>query len=265
MFGIEELTRSFQRHTSGFIVSAVIAAGFMAIALLGNYTYFGTSSGVLHTRDAWLLVPLCGVVGGLSGGVFSRVVIGAAGGLRGRVGQWLNARPVAFAMLCGLGVALCGAGSDGTVYGTGYDQVKAALEADMPLPAQFGVLKLAATLLTSISTIPGGIFSPSLAIGAGIGANIGALFGNVDIGVLMLLGMAAYLAGVVQAPITSFIIVTEMTNNHSMLIPLMAAAVIGHGASRLVCPEGIYHALARRLLDGIAAEKKRAAEPAPQG
>ncbi|HEX2592546.1 MAG TPA: chloride channel protein, partial [Rhizomicrobium sp.] len=49
----------------------------------------------------------------------------------------------------------------------------------------------------------------------------------------------------VQAPITAFVIVTEMTDNHAMVIPLMCAALIGYGASKIVCPEGIYHALAK--------------------
>jgi H+/Cl- antiporter ClcA len=62
---------------------------------------------------------------------------------------------------------------------------------------------------------------------------------------IILLGMVSYFAGVVQAPITAFFIVTEMTDNHAMVIPLMAAAMIGYGASKLVCPEGIYHALAK--------------------
>jgi H+/Cl- antiporter ClcA len=120
---------------------------------------------------------------------------------------------------------------------------------------QYGTLKFIATTLTSISTIPGGIFSPSLAIGAGIGANLAQLFSGVDVGAVMLVGMVAYLAGVVQAPITAFVIVTEMSDRHLMVIPLMAAALIGHAASRLICNEGIYHALARGLLrtDGNAA------------
>jgi H+/Cl- antiporter ClcA len=64
----------------------------------------------------------------------------------------------------------------------------------------------------------------------------------------MLLGMVSYFAGVVQAPITAFVIVTEMTDNHAMVIPLMAASLIAYAASRVVCPEGIYHALSKSFL-----------------
>jgi H+/Cl- antiporter ClcA len=60
--------------------------------------------------------------------------------------------------------------------------------------------------------------------------------------------MVAYFAGVVQAPITSFVIVIEMTDNHAMVVPLMAASLIGYAASRLVARQGTYHALAAGFL-----------------
>ena len=249
MFGIEELSRSFERRSSALIVLGVVAAGFTAVALLGNYTYFGSSSARLQGSHAWLAVALCGIAGGGLGGLFSRLVIASAAGIPGRLQPLLRGRPVMTAALCGLGVALCGALSDGSTYGTGYQQVRLALDGTQPLPVAFGGLKFIATLLTSMSTIPGGIFSPSLAIGAGLGANLAGWFSDIDPSALLLLGMVAYLAGVVQAPITAFVIVDEMTANHAMLIPLMAAALIGNGASRLVCREGIYHALAQRLIE----------------
>jgi H+/Cl- antiporter ClcA len=61
--------------------------------------------------------------------------------------------------------------------------------------------------------------------------------------------MVSYFAGVVQAPITAFVIVTEMTNNHAMVVPLMAAAMIAYATSRLICEEGVYHALAQGFIE----------------
>ena len=55
--------------------------------------------------------------------------------------------------------------------------------------------------------MPGGIFSPSLAVGAGLGSNIASLFHGAPLAAVMLLGMVSYFAGVVQAPITAFVIV----------------------------------------------------------
>jgi H+/Cl- antiporter ClcA len=74
---------------------------------------------------------------------------------------------------------------------------------------------------------------------------VAQLFPGAPLGPIMLLGMVSYFAGVVQAPITAFVIVTEMTDNHAMVIPLMATALIAYATSRLVCREGIYHALAK--------------------
>jgi H+/Cl- antiporter ClcA len=218
------------------------------MALVGNYTYFGTTSAMLENGVGWLAVPVCGVVGGLLGGVFSRILIMVAGGLPGPPGRWIKRWPVPFAMSCGLAVALCGIASEGTTFGTGYQQIKSVLDQGASLPRNFGGLKHVATTLTSISGIPGGIFSPSLAIGGGIGLNLGTLFSSVPVGVMVLLGMVAYFAGVVQAPITAFVIVTEMTDNHAMMVPLMATALIAANASRLICPEGVYHALAKNFV-----------------
>jgi H+/Cl- antiporter ClcA len=60
--------------------------------------------------------------------------------------------------------------------------------------------------------------------------------------------MVSYLTGVLHTPITSFVIVSEMTENHAMVIPLMAAAVIADAVSKLVNRHGLYHALAASLL-----------------
>src|SRR3569833_2745805 len=138
-----------------------------------------------------------------------------------------------------LAVPLCGIAAGDTIYGTGYAQVKAALEGGTPLRGDFGLFKFLATTFSTISGIPGGIFSPSLAVGAGLGANIAHLFPTAPVAPIILLGMVSYFAGVVQAPITAFVIVTEMTDNHAMVVPLMTAALIAHATSRLICTEGV--------------------------
>jgi len=253
VFAIEEMSRSFESRASGLILSAVIAAGLTTLALVGNYTYFGSTPMVLQAGVDWLAVPVCGVIGGLAGGLFSRCVIAVARGMPYLAGALAKKHVVLFAGLCGLGVALCGFVSGDAIYGTGYEQVKAALENGTALPDNFGILKFLATTLTAISGIPGGIFAPSLAVGAGLGSNIAHLFTGTPVGPIILLGMVSYFAGVVQAPITAFVIVTEMTDNHAMIVPVMTASVIAYACSRAVCPEGIYHALAKGFLQTRAA------------
>ena len=253
VFGIEEMSRAFEARTSGLIIAAVIAAGLTSLALLGNYTYFGTSATMLKNGADWLAIPLCGVAGGLAGGLFSRIVIAVARGVPGVAGRAIRQHPVIFAFVCGLAVAVCGLASGDTIYGTGYSQVKQALETGTPLAQGFAPLKLIATVLSSISGLPGGIFAPSLAVGAGLGGDIAPLFPDAPLAAILLLGMVSYFAGVVQAPITAFVIVTEMTDNHAMVVPLMAASLIAYATSRLICHEGIYHALSKGFLAQSAA------------
>ena len=248
VFGIEEMSRAFEVRTSGLIIAAVVVAGLTSLALVGNYTYFGTNGSMLDFGPDWLAVPLCGAAGGLLGGTFSRIVIAMARGLPHAFGRAIKSHPLPFACVCGLAVALCGLASGDTIFGTGYAQVKAMLDSGTPVPWNFGILKFAATVLSTISGIPGGIFSPSLAVGAGLGADVAHVFPAAPLGAIVLLGMVSYFAGVVQAPITAFVIVTEMTENHNMVLPLMVASLIAYASSRLVCHEGIYHALAKGFL-----------------
>lgn len=251
VFGIEELSRSFEARTSGLIIGAVIAAGLTSVALFGDYAYFGVSSASLPLGAAWLPLIACAALGGFSGGLFIRIVDLFAPSQRGwiaRPGQFSRRRPVVFAMLCGFGVALCGLGGDLSVFGTGYAQARAVVHDGAGVDGWFGPLKFIATTLSALSGIPGGVFSPSLAIGAGEASALHVLFPQVALSALALIGMVAYLTGVTQAPITAFVIVAEMTNDHAMVVPLMLAALIAQGASKQISPEGFYHTLARNFL-----------------
>jgi H+/Cl- antiporter ClcA len=248
VFGIEELGRAYEARSSGLIVAGIVAAGLTSLWLLGNYTYFGTTQAELPLAAGWIVL-LIAALGGLAGGVFSRLVILFARGLPGAAGRLVRGRPVLFAAACGLCVALCGLASGGAAYGTGYEEARAILHGDAAAGWSYAPLKFAATVLSSISGIPGGLFAPSLAVGAGIGGTVHGLLPDMPVGALVLIGMVAYLTGVLQAPITSFVIVTEMTQNHSMMIPLMVAALIADAASKAVCRGGLYHTLAEIMLE----------------
>ncbi|TXM90668.1 chloride channel protein, partial [Methylobacterium sp. WL122] len=261
VFGIEELGRAYEPRSSGLIVAGIVAAGLTSLWLVGNYTYFGTSDATLPLGKGWLVVVVLGAAGGFAGGVFSRLVILFARGLPGRGGRWIARHPIAFAGLCGLGVALAGLASGGSVYGTGYEEAKALLHGDSAARLDFAPLKFCATALSAISGIPGGLFAPSLAVGAGLGGMLQDVFPHVPIGALVLTGMVAYLAGVLQAPITAFVIVTEMTQDHAMMIPLMIAAVLADAASKTVCRTGLYHTLAEIMLARAAPAQDEAEIP----
>ena len=245
VFAIEEMSRAFEERTSGTIITAVIVAGAVTLAVLGDYTYFGHTSASLGFGESWIAVGVCGVAGGLAGGIFSQLLVLSSRGLPGRLGTFARERPVAFGAACGLLLAMIGLASGGTTYGTGYHEARKIVESTEALPMGYGILKLLASLVSYVSGIPGGLFSPSLAVGAGLGANLALLMPYAPAAAVALLGMVAYFAGVVQAPITAFVIVMEMTDNHDMVLPLMATALIATGISRLVCNEPLYRALAK--------------------
>lgn len=94
---------------------------------------------------------------------------------------------------------------------------------------------------------------------AGLGGELHRLVPIAPLGAIVVLSMAAYFAGVVQAPLTALVIVLEMTNDRSLLLPLMAAALLGRAASALICHEPLYQSLARRYLPAAAAEPKAGA------
>ncbi len=257
VFAIEELSRSFEERSSGTMLTAVIVAGIASMAVLGNYTYFGHTDAALDLAEAWRPVLACGIGCGLLGGLFSRVLIAFSRGLPSRPGAWIGAHPIAFAALCGLVLAALGQCSGSTIYGTGYDEARGLIEGTKALPASFGLMKLGATILSYISGIPGGIFAPSLAVGAGLGVNIAHLLPGVPMGSVIILGMVGYFTGVVQAPITAVVIVMEMTDNQTLVIPLMATALIALGASRLVCPSPLYRTLAKSYLEKVVRRQPR--------
>lgn len=248
VFAIEEMGRSFEEHNSSTILMAVIIAGITSLALLGNYSYFGHTSESLAFGSEWSVVVICGIAGGFLGGAFSRALIEVNKGLPGRMGELMRAKPVAFAAVCGLILALVGLASGNTTYGSGYSEAKSLLNGNAALPGSFGLLKMAATVVSYISGIPGGIMAPTLSAGAGFGANIAHFFTSVPAGATIILGMVAYFAGVTQAPITAFVIVMEMTDNHEMILPLMAAAFIAKACSRLVCPTTLFLTLAQNFV-----------------
>lgn len=262
IFAIEELSHSFEEKTSGTALTAVMVAGIVSMGLLGNYTYFGHTSVALNIAQAWQPVLFCGIAGGLMGGAFARTLIFFSHEIPGRVGVWIKERPVAFAAGCGFVLALLGQFSDLSIFGTGYNEAKSLIEGTRDLPATYGVMKLAATAVSYISGLPGGLFAPSLAVGAGLGANFSSFLPALPAAAVVILGMVGYFTGVVQVPITATIIVMEMTDDQSLTVPLLATAFLAYAFSRLVCPTSLYRTLARAFLDNRRKMQKR--EPIAQ-
>lgn len=85
-------------------------------------------------------------------------------------------------------------------------------------------------------------------MGAGVGNLLTVLFPHEPAGAIVLLGMIAYFVGVVRAPLTAVIIISETTASRGLIIPLFATALLADVAGAWVCPERLYHGLARPFL-----------------
>ena len=245
MFAIEELSRSFEERASGVTLTAVIIAGVCSIALLGDYTYFGQPvvTRVPGVFAATTLVIALG--GGLAGGLFSRIVLAGARGMPWQLGRLQQQRPVVFALLCGLVVSFIGVEAGQLTFGTGYDEARSVLMSGAHLPWYYAPARALATLSAFFSGMPAGILSPSLSVGAGLGQMVADLGHEPAVVPFAILGMCSYLAGVTQAPLTSLVIVMEMTTQHGMVLPLMVSAALATAASKLLTPP-LYRTLADR-------------------
>jgi H+/Cl- antiporter ClcA len=246
VFAIEELSRSFEERASGTTLTAVLLAGVIAIALVGDYTYFGQPV-VTKSPSAFSASTLgVAVIGGLAGGVFSRLTLSGVRSLPWwLLGSVRAKRPWLFAGACGLAVAALGSVSGGLTYGTGYAEARSILEGNVHLPWFYAPARALGTLLAYLSGIPAGLLAPSLSVGAGLGQLVADAANLGRPAPFAILGMCGYLAGVTQAPITSLVIVMEMTTQHAMVLPLMITAAIATTVSKLFSPP-LYRTLAQR-------------------
>ena len=243
-FAIEELASAYEQRVALMVMASVMVAGLVSLGISGDYVYFGTVSGTLPLTVMLAAAVISGLVGGVAGGAFSAGLVARAWSRRGPAG-WARARPVRWALGCGVVAAAIGWAS-GMTWGTGYATTRSLLMGGHA-PLLMGPLRFVATLVTAVSGVPGGIFAPSLSVGAGLGQFLALAFPAEPSGALVLIGMAGYFTGVVRAPLTSVIIMAEMTNNRTLILPLFVAALIADWASARVCRPKLYHALSRRF------------------
>ncbi|MBO9648521.1 MAG: chloride channel protein [Variovorax sp.] len=263
VFAIEELTGRLESRSSGLIITAIVLAGLVAVSVFGNVSYFGV---IRIPRLGWdLLGPglLVALASGAAGGLFARLMSASLTGAPGRFNTLRARYPVRFAAGIGLCVAIIGLATGGITFGAGSEAVKQMLRGHDELTPIYTLLKFVATWLTAWSGVPGGIFAPSLSIGAGIGDAV-SVISNADLApALIAMGMAGFLAAVTQAPLTAFIIVMEMVDGHSMVLSLMAAAMLASLVSRMIS-RPLYDTLAEYMVERARGDAAYT-PPAPPG
>lgn len=239
-FAIEELAAAYEQRMTLLVMTAILISGMVAQGVAGDYIYFGVTGASLPFKSALVIAPLAGVVGGIFGGAFSRLLLLAARA-DNKPMLWMRRNPMYAAGICGAIVAVTGVLTNLT-WGTGYAPARAMIEG-VHAPLWFGLAKFITTAATAISGLPGGIFAPSLATGAGFGNVLRWFFPGEPGSAVVLLGMTAYFTGVVRAPLTAVIIISETTVSRGLMLPMLGAALIADQASQWVCRDRLYHAL----------------------
>jgi CIC family chloride channel protein len=263
-FVFEELfDNNFSSKALGGILIAVVVAAVVERSLLGEHSALHANREVF-TTSSWMLVCLIlGPAAGLLGHCFTTLLLE----LRGRFKQWHHFPGWARPALGGLSVGLIGvvvwqfSGGHHGVFSIGYKDLNAALNGQLIWPVLFLLLvgKLLATAICYASGASGGIFAPVLFIGSMLGGLFGALmvqFLGVDGSVAAataLLGTGAFFAAVIRCPLTSVLIIFEMTQNYSLILPLMVGNFFAYWISVRLRSIPIYDALL--LQDGISLKK----------
>ncbi|QLG87240.1 chloride channel protein [Chitinibacter bivalviorum] len=258
VFAFEELARSVEEQTSGKLLGAVIIAGVVSLAILGDYVYFGRIHVPNFNYDIILPVIVVSTMCGLVGGSFAWVCIHTKRWLPQAVQIWRGQHPYYFVAACGLLIAIFGLIAP--IHGSGAEITSEAINHAQTLPWYFTPLKWAGMILTFMTGLPGGVFAPSLSLGAGVGSWFSVLFSDTSTVKLMAIGMVALLAAVTRAPLTAAVIMMEMTDGHDMVISSLAAAMIASYVSRLF-RVNLYHELADSALRALQPKEQDSASP----
>lgn len=248
VFAFEEMARSVEEKTSGKLLGAVILAGIVSLSIEGDYIYFGRIQAPVFSMIELFPVISISVLCGLIGGSFSWLCLNSKRWLPAQIQAWQHAHPYYFVASCGFFIACLGLLAP--IHGSGAEVTRAAIENHQALPWYFLPLKFIGLLSTFLTGLPGGIFAPSLAMGAGVGSWFAGFFATAITVKLMAIGMAAMLAAVTRAPITAAIILMEMTDGHSMVISILVATMIASMIARRF-DANLYHELASRAVTGL--------------
>jgi CIC family chloride channel protein len=248
-FGLEVILRDFEAESFGLVVLSSFVADVIGRAAFGSHPFLELSTFQLRSPVEYPLYAGLGLVAALVGVAFIRVLYGTED-LADRIWrgpEWL--RPAVGGLL--LGVVLLVVPE---LYGVGYPPLEHAVDGRYVVGFLLVLLvgKLLATSLTIAIGGSGGVFAPSLFLGAMAGSAYGTLLHHVlpgsigPAGAYGVVGMGAVFAAASRAPITAVIIVFELTGDYRIILPLMFAIAVAAGVSRLLTEDTIYTLKLRR-------------------
>jgi len=252
LFSLEEIMGDLHAPILGTVVLSSATSWMVLHLILGDEPLFHVTGYHLVSPIELAVYAVLGLIGGLGSVAFVKLLLA----LRRRFlalpkwTQWFQ--PVAG----GLTVGLMGYFFP-QVLGVGYTDVEKALAGDLVLKVVIilAVLKIIATAVCYASGNAGGIFGPSLFIGAMLGASVGSVAHlllpahTAGPGAYALVGMGTAFAGIIRTPLTSVIMIFEVTRDYTIIVPLMISNLIAFFISQRLQPAPIYEALAHQ--DGI--------------
>jgi chloride channel protein, CIC family len=252
LFALEEIIGDMNAALLGSTVVASVAAVIVERSILGNEPLFHVPTYRLVHPAELLAYAALGIVGGIVSLIFCKTLIA----LRG---LFQRLPPSTKAMQPAIGGLIIGAVLlySPAVMGVGYEYVDQALNGGLLVKtmATLCFLKLGATVVSYASGNAGGIFAPSLYIGAMAGGAVGMLVHRVapfptgSPGAYALVGMGTLFAGIIRAPMTSVFMIFEITQDYQILVPLMLANMLSFMISKRYQPAPVYHALLQQ--DGV--------------
>jgi CIC family chloride channel protein len=252
LFALEEVVSDLHAPVLGSVVLASATSWGVLRLLLGNDPLFKVPQYQLVNPWEFVLYGILGLVGGLVSVVFTQLLL--------RLRKWFQRQPrktVWFQPMAGGLVVGAMGWFVPQVMGVGYKYVGDALNDHLALELMVSllILKLVATAVSYASGNAGGIFGPSLFMGAMLGGTIGSLAHHffpgyvATPGAYALVGMGTAFAGVVRAPMTSVVMIFEITRDYAVIVPLMISNLVSYFISSRLQPEPIYEQLAEQ--DGI--------------
>jgi CIC family chloride channel protein len=249
LFSLEEILGDMHAPVLGTVVLSSATSWVVLHLVLGDEPLFHVPAYHLVHPVEFAFYAVLGIVGGLGSVLFVKLLLGIRLFFRRFPKSTVWLQPTAG----GLAVGLMGWFMP-QVLGVGYDFVEQVLSGDLAFKvvAALAILKILATTMSYSSGNAGGIFGPSLFIGAMIGGSVGAVVHGVfpqytaNPGAYALVGMGTAFAGIVRTPLTSVIMIFEMTRDYSIIVPLMISNLVSFFVSYTLQREPIYEALARQ-------------------
>jgi CIC family chloride channel protein len=249
LFSLEEILGDLHAPVIGSVVISSATSWMVLHLLLGDEPLFHVPAYQLLHPSEFGVYAVLGVAGGLTSVLFVKLLLAIRVQFRKLPPNTVWLQPVAG----GLTVGILGWFFPG-VLGVGYDFVDRVLSGDVALQLVFGllVLKIIATSMCYSSGNAGGIFGPSLFIGAMTGATVGSIAhhffpaSTANPGAYALVGMGTAFAGIIRTPLTSVIMIFELTRDYAIIVPLMISNLISFFISCTLQPEPIYEALAHQ-------------------